>query len=83
MAYAYFISEQLYNELVKETKEKHKGYDKVYYVPIEFDLFSDGVRFEDTQFQKAVADKIIEILEVFNVQYETLSGTVEERINQM
>jgi hypothetical protein len=41
------------------------------------------VRFEDLEFQKKIDQKILEILEIFGVEYETLTGSIDERVEKV
>lgn len=82
LAYAYFVSEDLYKTLMTKA-QTHPWYDKVFYTPIEFPLEKDGVRFEDTRFQKQIDKKILEILDTFNIQYEELTGSIDERVQKV
>ena len=56
-------------------------YDKVYYIPIEFPLVTDWVRFEWEQFQREIDDKIKELANEFGIELIEVRGTVEERKN--
>lgn len=68
--------EQVTN-LIKFEKEN----DVLYcYFPVEFDLIKDGVRSEDEDFRKQVDRYIKETLDTLELNYITVTGTVEERI---
>jgi len=82
LAYASFVSEELFDNLMRDA-EHHEGYDKVVYIPIEFPLHADGVRFEDVEFQKQVDSKILEILEVLEIDYDTITWSREERVEKI
>lgn len=53
------------------------------YFPIEFPVVDDGVRSTEEEFRKYIDESIKEVLDVFVVNYYTITGTVEERIKQM
>lgn len=59
------------------------GKVKLYYIPIEFQLEDDGVRFTDVNFQKKVDEEFIKLIHELNLPVETLSGSVRDRVNQL
>lgn len=56
------------------------NYSHIFYIPIEFPLISDGFRNSNMCFQMKIDDKIIEILNCFNIKYHTVSGGLEQRV---
>jgi nicotinamide riboside kinase len=62
---------------------KDNPYDLVFYIPIEFPLEKDGVRFEDDEYQKIIDLQIIKYLKRYKIPYITLTGTLEERLKQI
>lgn len=54
-------------------------YDKIFYLPVEFELESDGFRSLDKEFQAAIDEKFRYILNMYNIQYNRLSGSIENR----
>ena len=62
---------------------RHIWYDYVFYVPIEFPLVNDGVRFSDPSFQIAHDKTLKLILDYHGVPYHTIRGTVDERVQQV
>jgi thymidylate kinase len=58
-------------------------YKVVFYIPIEFDMVSDGVRKEDKKFQKEIDQIIKAYLDTSSVNYETITGSVTERAEQI
>lgn len=58
-----------------------KRYDIVFYVPIEFPLERDAIRYEGVEFQKQIDDIIVDGLHHFGQPYITLSGSLEERMD--
>lgn len=57
-------------------------YSHVLYLPIEFPIVPDGLRPEDPDFQKDIDRRIVEILYGYDVQYHTVTGSVDERVRQ-
>lgn len=55
----------------------------VVYVPIEFELTEDGLRSVDPEEQAAIDFMIKNILDTAGIKYITVTGTVEERIEQI
>ena len=58
-------------------------YDFVFYLPIEFPIVLDGLRPDDTGFQADIDRRIRGLLELHDVAHHTLSGSVEERQEQV
>ncbi len=58
-------------------------YDHVFYLPIEFPIVLDGLRPDDTGFQADIDRRIRGLLELHDVAHHTLSGSVEERQEQV
>lgn len=56
-------------------------YTHVFYLPVEFGIVPDGLRPEDPEFQGEIDERIRELLKRHAVRYETLTGSVEERLN--
>jgi AAA domain len=59
------------------------SYSHVFYLPIEFPIVLDGLRPDDPAFQKEIDDRILGLLSTHGVRYETLTGSVEERLAQI
>lgn len=55
----------------------------VVYVPIEFELIEDGLRSVDPEEQATIDFMIKNILDTADINYITVTGTVEERIAQI
>lgn len=55
----------------------------VCYFPIEFPVVDDGVRSVDEEFRKQIDNYIKDILDTREIPYITVTGTVEERVNQI
>jgi nicotinamide riboside kinase len=58
-------------------------YTHVYYLPIEFPIVPDGLRPLDPDFQKEIDERMVRLLELHDVRYQTLTGSVGERIEQL
>ena len=71
------VKQWLCCDIFKEMK--NEKYDLTFYLPIEFDLEDDGIRFTDKDFQKKVDKELLYVLQKLRVPYITLSGSVEER----
>lgn len=56
-------------------------YSDVFYLPVEFDIVPDGLRPLDPEFQSDIDRRVVHLLETNDIQYRTLTGTVEERMN--
>jgi deoxyadenosine/deoxycytidine kinase len=55
----------------------------IVYTPIEFDLLEDGLRSTNKELQQGLDFIIKNILDVSNANYLTVTGTVEERMEQI
>ncbi|SRR5215204_2584707 len=62
---------------------KHINYNEVFYIPVEFGLVDDGERFKGEDFQQEVDQEIKRILDYHRVPYNTITGTVEDRVQQI
>jgi len=58
-------------------------YSHVFYLPIEFGIVLDGLRPDDPSFQQDIDRRMLHLLEVNDVRYETLTGSVEERLDAL
>ncbi|SRR6266851_1568532 len=56
------------------------GYDMVFYVPVEFPVLDDGVREDDSKFQREIDDVLRTQLESMGVLYDVVRGSVAERV---
>ena len=59
------------------------AYSHVFYLPIEFPIVLDGLRPDDPEFQKDIDDRILRLLRTHDIEYETVTGSVEERIEKI
>ncbi len=58
-------------------------YDAVFYLPIEFPIVLDGLRPDDTGFQADIDRRIRTLLEQADVSFHTLTGSVDDRQEQV
>jgi nicotinamide riboside kinase len=74
-----------YDSMVKMTRYylDNNPYDLVFYIPIEFDMETDGVRKEDEEYRKEIDKNILELLTEFNVKYITIKWSLDERIKNI
>lgn len=83
LAYATTMCRPSMTARLKDMAEMHletNPYDLVFYIPIEFPLEKDGVRFEDEHYQEIIDLQIKKYLKRYKIPYITLTGTVEERL---
>lgn len=67
----------VFNELFLQTL---KMYDKIFYIPVEFDIVSDDFRSLNKSFQKDIENIMEYILEDASVNFITLKGDIETRL---
>jgi len=58
-------------------------YSHVFYLPIEFGIVPDGLRPMDPDFQADIDRRMLHLLEVNAIRYETLTGSVEDRLDAL
>lgn len=58
------------------------GYE-VFYIPREFDVEKDGIRYQDNDFAVVVDTKIKNFLDIMNVPYTVIKGELEIRVQQV
>jgi nicotinamide riboside kinase len=58
-------------------------YTHVIYLPIEFPIVPDGLRPLDVDFQRDIDRRILELLERYGLGFETLTGSVEDRLEAL
>lgn len=69
---------------IQEIFDKNKGFiDGIFYIPIEFDIKDDGVRFTNNEDQKNIDLMMQKFIKDESLEVITLTGTVEERVNKM
>lgn len=75
-----FLQDQLDKFIKFQTENKDVVY---FYVPIEFAVVDDGFRSLNEDFRKEIDKNIKDLLDVMNVDYIELRGSVEERLEVM
>ena len=58
-------------------------YNYVFYLPIEFPLVDDGVRYTDVEFQKQHDRETKLIMDYWKIPYHTITGSLSERVEQV
>jgi len=79
LAYAFHTDKHLFNILRDHAKKNHKWYDRTVYIPIEFWLENDGIRFTSDAFQIQIDETIKEIMKDFSVDRLECRWSVLER----
>lgn len=69
----------------KRLAERHvrSAYSHIFYLPIEFPIVLDGLRPDDPGFQKEIDERLVGLLESHDVGYDTVTGSVQQRIAQI
>lgn len=75
------IGKKTFKAIKHMTNKFTKLYDKIFYIPIEFPMVSDGVRKNDELFQHMVDQYIFSFLKQETCNFMVIAGTVEERMN--
>jgi len=70
-------------ELVIEHLKKIGGYDIIFYVPIQFPLEKDGVRYENREFQKEIDTRLKKLLKEFNLPFVEITGNLKNRVEKV
>jgi len=84
LAYSYFkLKEDEYKRYYNRVKSflDNYPYNKVFYIPIEYEIEDDNFRYTDKEFQKQINQKIIEILIDLKINFIIVTWTLEERKN--
>lgn len=61
---------------------KYKDCYNFFYIPIEFELERDGVRFESVQLQKDIDKEMYSFIAKFQLPFTTLSGSIDRRVDR-
>jgi len=56
------------------------NYSHVFYLPIEFPIVLDGLRPDDPAFQKEIDERMVGLLERFDIPYRTITGSIDDRL---
>jgi nicotinamide riboside kinase len=71
----------LFEECKKLAQHRLRSqYSHVFYLPIEFPIVPDDLRPMDPDFQREIDERIVGLLETYDVAYETLTGDVPTRV---
>ena len=71
----------LWDECVRLAERRlRRSYSHVFYLPIEFPIVLDGLRPDDPAFQKDIDERVLSLLRANDIDYVTLTGSVEERL---
>lgn len=79
LAYAFHTDKHLFNILRDHAIKNHKWYDHTIYIPIEFGIEDDGVRFTSDVFQMQIDETIQDILCEFWVDALEVRWSIIER----
>jgi len=56
---------------------------KFFYIPIEFELEDDGVRYTDKEFQKQIDKILVSLIEELDISVIKLTGSVDDRLETL
>lgn len=74
----------LWDECVRLAERRLRtSYSHVFYLPIEFPIVLDGLRPDDPEFQEDIDRRMLKLLHSHDIEYKTLTGSVEERLAQI
>lgn len=73
----------LWDACLEIAQQHSSNYSHVFYLPIEFGIVPDGLRPADPAFQKDIDERIVHVLDTYDVKYSTLTGSVEERMDAL
>jgi nicotinamide riboside kinase len=76
----------VYNELKSKIREQYLpvlNQLQIIYIPIEFGLENDGLRFATDEYQQYIDETLVNLLHRYNLKYTTITGSIEERMEQI
>lgn len=74
----------LWDECVRLAERRLRtSYSHVFYLPIEFPIVLDGLRPDDPGFQKDIDERILGLLRGNDIEYETITGGIDERVDKI
>jgi len=76
------LKDEAFKKVIEDMVRRNACYDFIFYLPIQFSMEHDGKRSDDEQFQKQVDVLYKKYLEEEGMKFITLSGSVEERVEQ-
>lgn len=77
------VQEQTLIKYLDVFEQSIKKYDKIFYIRPEFNLVDDGARSTNVKFRDRIVELFDEYIEEFNVPVIVITGTVQERTNQI
>lgn len=57
-------------------------YDKIFFLPVEFEMISDGFRDEDKIYQKEINDLFLEVFFEYDINFISLTGDTIQRLDR-
>ena len=76
-----------FEDLAKSREElfENSNYNDIqfFYIPIEFEIESDGIRYEGLEFQRKIDQILVERIEKYNLQVIELRGNIEQRVEKL
>ena len=74
----------LWDECLRLAERRlRRSYSHIFYLPIEFPIVLDGLRPDDPAFQKDIDERVLSLLHGHDLDYVTLTGSVEDRLTQI
>lgn len=77
------INEKTLSNCITAFLDNLEFHDHIFYFKTEFENVLDGVRIDDKDYRVQVENNIEDILERYEIDYTIISGTVEERVQQI
>lgn len=86
LAYTYDASKKLFHELYTQTQEQiekfWQPYDKIIYVPIEFEVEQDGERHIEEKYRKEIDERVVQIAWLLWMEIHQVDWDRFERIRK-
>jgi hypothetical protein len=57
-------------------------YDKIFFLPVEFEITSDGFRDTDKSYQKEINDLFLEVFYLYGINFISLTGDIIQRLER-
>jgi nicotinamide riboside kinase len=76
-----YVSEYVFN--IAKSIFSNLIYDVIFYIKPEFEIINDGTRSIDKKFHDDVFNMFEMIIKVNNIKIELLTGTIDQRVNQV
>lgn len=73
----------LWEQITELDDFAHNNNALICYFPIEFPVVNDGLRSTDEKFRSFIDVNIKKILDILDIPYITVTGTVEDRVNMI